>query len=888
MNHKVTYKFVTTLVLLSTSLSAQVDCNQALNVQNFVKRFYVNVLHREADHGGLDLWVNKLTSNQNTGEDVAQGFIFSNEYNLASQSNISYVRTLYSAFFGRDADDTGLNAWIINLSQGMTKEEVLSGFLHSQEFINLSNGYGIQAFKGAAYINEDLADFVARFYTVVLDRSASEEEITYWTSKLNSGESTGADIAFGFIFSAEFDAEHKDNSSYINTLYSAFFNREADEAGFNGWIQNLEAGMSKREVLDNFLHSQEFINLANSYNILAFEGASRIDTDTTNTQNTPPIAKVGTDIQANYGDILQFSSKGSHDNDGSISCYLWHEAETILGTQEYITNNDLTTGKHKVELLVVDNDGSSASNSLMVTITEKPRDMRYDPSYKGLNFYYPNLSTSNYQLSQLTDDTFNAFSASKKLTIANNLLSTLFFGYPQNILLAKINSGTFISDIREGLKEDRTDKAWLESYILDDEKFRQYSRWSEPQAINILSRFYAMKKLDRYFLHNWTAYILTQTIMFSPAYELETTHTSNIANVYNRIVNFLNIESGMRYITYVHMMSEDNWRRFRSPEDNGREMLEIYLQDLDDSHVPIAGQALQNWKLNTDSDTLEVSLNQNRVPLSLFGTTITNGDDFYRELVKSDQFTQGVVQRLINFFFTEADNTKKLSLTQAIVSSHPETWQDILMQIIFSEEYLLHNPRAKSAEESFYSLAKKTNYKHHRGTFYEFKESLEEMHQASMKYKLGKLNRVPLDTLSYAYYHKYIREEVLLRNSNPSQIDNFSSWSRQGWGRELISLNNFTFNENNHIETLNNFINSLFKTIIYRDATQSELNLFNTHMTYQEDGETNFHWAFDMFDIYTDSDRQIEEREERRAYIAMLILDYLSRLETTYQLKEVN
>jgi hypothetical protein len=143
-------------------------------------------------------------------------------------------------------------------------------------------------------------------------------------------------------------------------------------------------------------------------------------------------------------------------------------------------------------------------------------------------------------LNQLTDNKFNTYTLAKKLRIANSLLSTLFFGYPQNTLLEKINSGTFISDLREGLAEDRIDKGWLESYIIDDEIFRQYDRWAEPQAITILTRFYAMPELDSYFLKNWIAYILTQTIMFSPAYELESTHTPNIANVYNRIVTFLN------------------------------------------------------------------------------------------------------------------------------------------------------------------------------------------------------------------------------------------------------------------------------------------------------------------------------------------------------------
>ena len=519
---------------------------------------------------------------------------------------------------------------------------------------------------------------------------------------------------------------------------------------------------------------------------------------------------------------------------------------------------------------------------------EATTDPKYDVSYKGLTFYYENLAPSDYQLNQLTNDEFNALGAAQKLQVANTLLGTLFFGYPQKELQEKIDSDNFIAGIRSGMEEERTDKAWLESYILDEDKFRQYSSYSEPQAINILSRFYAMKDLDSYFLKNWVAYILTQTIMFSPAYELSTTHTPNISRVYNRIVTFLNEEGGMRYITYVHMMSEDNWRRFRSPEDNGREMLEIYQFDMDDTHVPIAGKALQNWKLNTDSDTLEVGLNQNTQALNLFGTTIYNGDDFYRELVKADLFTKGVTQRLVDFFFPETSTAKKQQITDSIVSSKPETWQDILLQIVFSEEYLLHNNRAKSVEETFYSLAKKMDYKHKDSTLYYFKEDLEDMHQATMKYKLGKLERVPQDTLSFAHYHKFVREKVLLRRSNPDAINDYDSWARPGWSDSFIAFDNFDYDSNSDTVSLDAFVHYLFKTTVAREATSEELKLFRDHMIESRDGKQLFRYEFNMFVTYdNDPERQTSKREEYKRNIAFIVLDYISRLDTTYRQREV-
>ena len=504
-------------------------------------------------------------------------------------------------------------------------------------------------------------------------------------------------------------------------------------------------------------------------------------------------------------------------------------------------------------------------------------DSKYSMSYKGLVFYEKNIPTSSYKLTSLSDTEFNALEDSEKLLVADKLLSSMFFSYPLNELQEKIDSGIFISTLLKQLSTETTDKAWLESYIIDEKIFTRTR--NQQEAIDILSRFYAAKDLDRYFFHNWVAYILTQTIMFSPAYELDSSHSPNIARVYNRLVTLLDDEASMRLVAYTHMMSEDNWRRFRSPEDNGREMLEIFTLDMDDAHVPIAGKALQNWMLNRDNDTLVIGLNENTEELSLFNTTIINGDDFYRELAKSSPFTYGVVRRLVSFFFTEYTELQINSVTNSIVSSKPETWQDILKQIVFSKEYLLNNSRAKSAEETFFSLAKKMDYKHRTTTMSNFKYNLDIMHQATMKYKLGKLTRVPLDTLSFATYHKTFREGILRRRSNPDAVDDYSNSSREGWSDSFIDNTHFNYDYENEEASLESFINYLFKAVASREATSEELLMFKNHMLIDDNGQKVLISTFDMFR---------DNRDDLKRNIAYVILDYISRLDDMYIQKEVN
>ena len=168
--------------------------------------------------------------------------------------------------------------------------------------------------------------------------------------------------------------------------------------------------------------------------------------------------------------------------------------------------------------------------------------------YKGLVFYHKNLPPSSYKLEQLSDSDFNALSSAQKLQVANKLLNSLFFGYPLKELQEKIDSGGFLSSIRASLEVNSIDRAELESYISNDENFKQYTSTYYLNQVNlILTRFYAANKLDKYFFENWVAYILTQTILFSPAYELSNTHTPNISSVYNRLVNMLDA------VSYTHL-----------------------------------------------------------------------------------------------------------------------------------------------------------------------------------------------------------------------------------------------------------------------------------------------------------------------------------------------
>jgi hypothetical protein len=112
-----------------------------------------------------------------------------------------------------------------------------------------------------------VSDFVSRFYQVVLGRSAETGGHNYWVNSLVSGTRAGADVAREFIFSNEFMSKNLGNEAYLEVLYSAFFNREADPGGRNHWLGRLYGGTSREEVLNGFIYSQEFADLCQEYSI---------------------------------------------------------------------------------------------------------------------------------------------------------------------------------------------------------------------------------------------------------------------------------------------------------------------------------------------------------------------------------------------------------------------------------------------------------------------------------------------------------------------------------------------------------------------------------------------------------------------------------------------
>ena len=117
--------------------------DQNSDLTAFVSRMYTKALDRAYDVKGLNDWTNDYLTGAATAEKIAYGFIFSPEFVNKELPDENYVDVLYRTFFDREADAEGRADWLNEMADGASREDVLNGFLGSQEFANLKAGFNV-------------------------------------------------------------------------------------------------------------------------------------------------------------------------------------------------------------------------------------------------------------------------------------------------------------------------------------------------------------------------------------------------------------------------------------------------------------------------------------------------------------------------------------------------------------------------------------------------------------------------------------------------------------------------------------------------------------------------------------------------------------------------
>ena len=113
------------------------------NATEFAARLYTECLGREAETDGLKFWSLGLTNLELTGKQAAHEFFFSKEFNDHNYGNEELLTRMYKTFMGRNPDTDGMNYWLGEMKNGMTKEQVFDSFVNSAEFTQICKDYAI-------------------------------------------------------------------------------------------------------------------------------------------------------------------------------------------------------------------------------------------------------------------------------------------------------------------------------------------------------------------------------------------------------------------------------------------------------------------------------------------------------------------------------------------------------------------------------------------------------------------------------------------------------------------------------------------------------------------------------------------------------------------------
>ncbi len=259
-------------VLCGTStVRAEEEVGQG-EIEELILRFYTNILGREPEDVEMDYWL-ECFGNGTPASQMAVAFYESDEFRARKMGPKTFLKSVYAALLGRTPEDSEVEYWIGIMDNGATKFYVLSQVIGSYEFNRVCAYYDVAQ---GGYRSDHIADknppvsaFVARMYSLCLDRRYEQEGLNYWVKTLLNQDNGGLEVAKEFFNSEEFLAKESTDENFVTTAYRVFMDREPEKEGLEFWMQKLSsAEMTRNEVLVEFARSDEFRGICENAGIM--------------------------------------------------------------------------------------------------------------------------------------------------------------------------------------------------------------------------------------------------------------------------------------------------------------------------------------------------------------------------------------------------------------------------------------------------------------------------------------------------------------------------------------------------------------------------------------------------------------------------------------------
>ena len=110
--------------------------------KEYVSRCYEFILGRAATDKELEKWVGPMMNGTKTADQIARGFLFSEEFKGKNVGNEALVKILYKVYLNREADPAGLAGWTAKLDSGMTLKDLLDALVKTAEYRNVISEMG--------------------------------------------------------------------------------------------------------------------------------------------------------------------------------------------------------------------------------------------------------------------------------------------------------------------------------------------------------------------------------------------------------------------------------------------------------------------------------------------------------------------------------------------------------------------------------------------------------------------------------------------------------------------------------------------------------------------------------------------------------------------------
>ncbi|MFZ3003302.1 MAG: DUF4214 domain-containing protein [Undibacterium umbellatum] len=161
---------------------------------------------------------------------------------MMAKTNKEFITGLFQILWDRQPDQQTVDLYASRLDSGLlTRAGVEYSFLIAPEY-------------------SPAAEQIVRLYLAAFNRIPDTDGFVFWMGVHRNGGSN-SQIANVFAHSEEFVSKYGaklSNSQYLDLIYQNVLGRAADAAGRSYWVEQMNNGMARGEILNQFAQSQEF------------------------------------------------------------------------------------------------------------------------------------------------------------------------------------------------------------------------------------------------------------------------------------------------------------------------------------------------------------------------------------------------------------------------------------------------------------------------------------------------------------------------------------------------------------------------------------------------------------------------------------------------------